>query len=529
VRRGQLISMWAVIASVAVGLRYWHLRTGLAQGFFFPDEIVFHDRIAAFFPPSWAALVPRGRLWSPTLYSTASAVAALGAHGVGLIGLPHLGIWFWGFLLVARVVAVLASLATIPITACVGTRAFGRAVGLLAAALVAVAPIEVMQAHFASVDPMLVLWMTAATTAALHLAPTGSATAAALGGAAVGLAFATKYSGLAGLVPVAWALGEYAWRTRAVGQTSALALVALVAALAAAAIACPAYVVRTRDVLQEMRVLADANMIGQGQNNFVPASLGWYGRPHLYELVVGLPFALGFSFAALALAGVLVAAVRWSAADRILLAAIVPYFLAITSSDATFHRYLMPIVPPLAVLGARAVFASGVSAVRLAIALLVVAHTAAYGASLVARLVPDQQEAVAAIAREHRAADANARVVVPNVLFPYTGLLAFLRPAGIVPTEVAFGHWTEARPEVVILPEWVAVFVRRSPPSPDAVAELDRLESGAAGYREALRLPPAWFLHDGVYARLDPALRTDWWGRTGFRVYVRRAADAERF
>src|SRR5439155_1333903 len=80
------------------------------------------------------------------------------------------------------------------------------------------------------------------------------------------------------------------------------------------------------------------------------ATRGGAWRP----LGAGLPFGLGWPLAVVALAGVVVALRRHELADRIVLAALLPYFLVIGSSRVTFSRYLLPLFPGLLLLAARA-------------------------------------------------------------------------------------------------------------------------------------------------------------------------------
>jgi hypothetical protein len=476
---------------------------------------------------SWTSFVPTGPLWYPSLYGNVSGLTAVGATALGVMPTFPVGKGDYGCLLMARIVGAAAGVASVGATAALGGRLFGRDAGLLAAALVAVAPVEVMQAHFASADSMLTLWMTVATLSAVSLLRTASVRAAVLAGLAAGLAAAAKYPGFAALAPIGWALAEQAWRTRAWGRVLGLGLVVAAVAVSTAIVGSPVYAFRWHDVFAEMRHLRWAAQVGEAQNAVVSATLGWYGRPGLYQLAAGLPFTLGLSFYALALAGCTLAFVRRTDADRLLAVASVPYFVVITSTPATCHRYLMPLVPILAVLGARAAFAIPARRLALATAVLVVAHTAIYTTSLVARLGPSQQIEVAQWLGERR--DPPPRIVMPDVLAQYSGLGRFLGGQHVSVEWAASGHWLDTTPDLVLLPEWVAVGVRRNRGLNAAASDLDRLEAPAGDYREAMHWPPSWFLHDDVLAWLDPGLRTDWFGRTGFRLYVRRAADDGRF
>jgi hypothetical protein len=206
------------------------------------------------------------------------------------------------------------------------------------------------------------------------------------------------------------------------------------------------------------------------------------------------------------------------------MAAALPYFLVIGDFGMTPLRYFMPLVPVLAILAARAVLETpSRKTVGIVVALVVVLHTAVFTATLVPRLGYEQQSAVVEWLRTHlpRAPSGSPpRVEMPDTFAAYSQLPMFLGRAHIKPEFTAFGRWLEEAPDAFLLPEWLAILIRRLPLSAHAVEQLDALESGALGYREAARWPPSWFLHEGLYARIDPALRTVWHGREGVRVYV---------
>jgi len=130
------------------------------------------------------------------------------------------------------------------------------------------------------------------------------------------------------------------------------------------------------------------------QNNYLVPSLGWYGRPYLYQLVAGLPFGLGWPLAVVALAGVVVALRRHELADRIVLAALLPYFLVIGSSRVTFSRYLLPLFPGLLLLAARAL-CDLPRAPRAALLATVLAYSLVLATSQVARFSTRQQREIA--------------------------------------------------------------------------------------------------------------------------------------
>ena len=479
-------------------------------------------RVGMFFPLSRRSFNTPIWYFYPTLYSTVAGLCTAAGVQLGMMAPPVRDAPFLDAILVSRLVGAAASLGTLGLVGWLGTRAFGRATGLLAMVLFAVVPVDVLQVHFASVDPMLTLWMMATLVASYGVARSGSWARVVLAGVAAGLATATKFTGAAGLAVVGWGIAESALRHRAWGRAAGQVLVAVAIAVATAVVACTACVLQREGYLREMARLQSLISQGGGLNSSLTTTLGWYGRPYLYQLVVGLPFALGVSLWVVAAAGVGVAALRRTLADRLLAVAIVPYFAIVGGYGAIYPRYLMPLVPPLVLLAARALVGTGSwPRARAALAAVVAVHTLVFSASLVERFAYDQQVDVARwVAARAATTGSSPRIRIPEPWAGYSGLLEPLAREHLKAEPAAWGHWLEQSPDVFLLPEWAAIYVRRTP-MPAAVAELDALEAGVAGYEEAKRWAPSWFLHEELYGWLDPGLRSEWYGRTGVRVYVR--------
>ncbi len=131
----------------------------------------------------------------------------------------------------ARLPAFIASLLLIPLTAQLARRLTGdRLAGLLAAAIMAVAPLAVQFSATAFGDPLLTVWLVAALYAAAEPGRTGTRRAGPLwAGLLFGLALATKYQALLFaplLLGVAWLAG---WRridwARGVAEMAAVLLI----------------------------------------------------------------------------------------------------------------------------------------------------------------------------------------------------------------------------------------------------------------------------------------------------------------
>jgi 4-amino-4-deoxy-L-arabinose transferase-like glycosyltransferase len=229
--------------------------------------------------------------------------------------------------LVARLVVVAFALGAVAATWWLGRAAYGSVAAVVGAAAVAVDSTHVDYSRAAVTDVPLTL----AVAVALALLVRGRLELAAV---AVGVAMGFKYPGVFLLVPLAVA----AW-----GQWRRLAVSLALAALTFAATS-PFLFVHLGDAID------DASRVQER------AREGWLGFEHdhvaplayLDRLWEGIgPFLL------VALAGLAAAAVRRSRADLVLGSFVVVYFLDLLTIGAHFDRYVLPLVPPLAVLAGR--------------------------------------------------------------------------------------------------------------------------------------------------------------------------------
>lgn len=526
-RRGSIVLAVVPIATLAIALRAWRLGWGLPRGWF-PDEMFFTFPAAGFVPLRRASFA---LTWFnyPALFGYLAGASTALCYAVGLhAGQPH------GFspstILVTRATSAAAGVASVGLLGVAGTRLYGSVgVGLLAAALLAVTPFHVLHSHIAAVDVLLAGTTIATMLAAHRLVVRGDRWSAAAAGAAAGLAFASKQPGLAMLAPVAWAVCEAGWRAQRPARVVMLGLVAAAGFVVAYTMACPPCV-RHWDKMLEAMSMHRVTQLGLARfpNNRLAPTLGWYARPYVYQLVASLPFCLGWSLDALAMVGVGLAAWRREAGDRVVLATLIPYFVTICIGGTVFPRLMLPLLPGLVLLAARAlVVVPGPRSVRAVVATAVLAHTLALTVTHVARFSSDQQQDVArwlaaTAAERPRAADAPFRVAVPTLgRLDYYRLVGPLRDAGLTPLPTADGHWLDDNPDAFVLPEWTEIAIRRDEPDGATARELDRLESGAAGYHLARRWRSTYLERD-LYTRLDPAFAGDLWqGEIGFAVFIR--------
>jgi hypothetical protein len=516
----------ALAILLGVALRATSLHWGLADGMWFPDEGLWGLRIDPRTPavvaddPTVCLVYPTGFEYATRAVHAVTTGAGVFASANGTIvqRSPEAEVNdapFVGIVAAARVASATASVVGIVLAAVATTRFYGPTAGIVAAFLVATSPFDVLQTHVAAVDPLLATLAIGVLLASWHLARAGTVVAALIAGALVGIAFATKYTGLAFLCPVAWAVLEAGPSRRRVllGGTATLA------AVVAAALTCPRCAMRPGDVLD---ILAWHRALSQDppfDNNRLAASVGWYARPWLYQLTAALPYMMGVAAYLLALCGVIVAVMRRTLADRLVLALVVPYFLVIGAAQATFPRHLLAVVPALLLLGARVVGEITRPALRRTIAGVVIAYSLALAATHVARLGWYQQEAVAQAIADRVAGAPNVRVAEPEY-GPYFRLRWPLARHGIALEARPPGRWLSPRPRFLVVPDWYATAIRRDDRDPELRRELDALESGSSGYRPVERLATPWYLQQPLDAWLDPALAVDLWqGAIGFTVY----------
>ncbi len=250
--------------------------------------------------------------------------------------------------LLARWLSVILGIATVLLVFVWARRLMNRWAAFIAAILLATFPMHVQHSHFATVDVPLTLL----TTLTLYLAASAESKRRMLLAAFVaGLATAVKYS----VAPALWLtlITLWAWRVRwfvALGR-----LIAITVAMGAGfLLGCPYSVLAFnefwRDFYWETFV---HSRIGHG---YVFAETG---NGHWFHLTVNLPAALGVPAILLAIAGILPIGSSAPLEDpeqenfrrRTIVSTVVftlAYFVPLGFAQVRFARYLMPLLPILA-------------------------------------------------------------------------------------------------------------------------------------------------------------------------------------
>ncbi len=291
---------------LAAVLRLVGIRYGLPLAVLNPDE-------SSIVPRAWQ--IGNGHL-DPGWYDYPSLLMGLLAPVQAFFGAPSY--------LAARFVAVVIGLGGVGATWWLGRRAYGTGAAIVGAAAVAVATTHVAYSRMAVTDVLLTL----AVTCVLALAVEGRLEWAGL---AVGLAASAKYPGALAVVPVVVA----GWgRWRALGRAAGLAV-------AGFALTSPFVLIHAGSAwndISRVQRLARAGWLGFENDSITPSPISTAsgrrsGRCSSSRLSASSP-----------------PLVRRSRTDLILLSFVAVYWLSLMPEQAHFDRYVLPLVPVLAVL-----------------------------------------------------------------------------------------------------------------------------------------------------------------------------------
>lgn len=395
-RQGGTSLAVAAILVAAAALRVWGIGFGLPLTAAHPDE----SRVAAEAIEIASGTLRPSFFNYPTLF-----MYVLGAADVAYCGartaagaapsiadcLQRWRVDHEAFFLMARLLSAAAGTITVLLVYVLGARLFDRMTGLAGAALAAVAFLHVRDSHFGVTDVAMTMMTVLAAVMVVRAhdraAATGGGTRAfALAGVAAGLAASTKYNAL---VVAATAAVSVALLWRAEGAAAGRNARALrragawTAALAAGFFAGTPYA-----LVEPARFWRDASgeALHLQAGHAINLGVGW-----AYHFAVTLRYGLTIPMLAAGLAGA--AWMAWTRPPRaaLLLAFPVVYYCVAGRGHTVFARYMVPVVPFLALAagGFAASLARALSARvrRLPSAVACAALVAAVGAASTAKAV----------------------------------------------------------------------------------------------------------------------------------------------
>ncbi|MCX6345627.1 MAG: glycosyltransferase family 39 protein [Armatimonadetes bacterium] len=355
--------IWIALAAIlilAAALRFYGLRWGLPNDLhaysYHPDEFLTVGSSARI-----AGLVDGHRTLNPGLYNYPSlylylsALSMMVGNGYGLLGGSQ------STYLAARIVTALMGVGAVGATYWAGRVMFGTTAGILAAFILAIAPIHVQHSHFATVDVPSTLFIALCLGFSALILKRGSWRDYILAGVMAGLAGGTKYNAVL-VIFAPMAAHFLATSQSSILQTAQHSILSSVegcgrrstlsrlkAALGIKLWLIPACAIAAFIISTPGSLLYTSQFLHGITYEMLHASKGHglvfagTGNGFLYTFVplsYGLGFMLAMVFTAAAIWGL------WKRDRRILmlLAFVAPYYILISVSQVRFARYAMPMI-----------------------------------------------------------------------------------------------------------------------------------------------------------------------------------------
>ncbi len=237
---------------------------------------------------------------------------------------------------------------TVLLTYLMGTRLYGRRVGLLAGFLLAACPLHVQNSHYITTDVFLTFLVLLTLFFAVQLSQRGWTRDYIYTGIGIGLAVATKFSALPLLAPFGVACLVRVAVERRFFPIVGKALLAVLAVGSAFFIGQPYAILNwerySHDIQEQSGMVRNAGRF--------PYTNQYIGTPkYFYELeqmiLWGMAPALGITAVVGAGARLWNLLRERNSTDLVLLAYVVPFFLVTGWFEVKFPRYLLPIYPIL--------------------------------------------------------------------------------------------------------------------------------------------------------------------------------------
>lgn len=265
-----------------------------------------------------------------------------------------------GLALLGRVLSALFDLGTVVLTFLMGRRLYGVGAGLAASLLVSSTVLHVQLSHFYAVDTILTFFLMAGVYLAITVVDRPSPGRIVLTGLVAGLAISTKVSAAPVLLPCALAFllaergdgGREAWIEGAAKVLRSL-LIALPVAGAVFFLFHP-YVLL--DPAPFLRDIGFESAMVRGQM-LLPYTVQYLGTvPVVYQVGTLFFWGAGPALVTAMIGGLALFAVRLMRGRRpaewVLAAWLIPYMVITFSFQVKFQRYMLPVLPGLAVLAA---------------------------------------------------------------------------------------------------------------------------------------------------------------------------------
>ena len=360
------------ILALALALRLWGITWGLPSATHYfsyhPDETRMLQQSSLAMNVFTAHLLPHFYNYgSLQLYFVCFANTLAALFGAVDIVPKNFDVWYpqWGKMyLIGRLLTVGMGVGTVWATYAVGATLWGRRAGLFAALILAITPLHAQHSHFLTVDVPATFWVMLSLLWSARLATNSPKPlrAALLAGLFAGLAAATKYNMVLVLLPALAASYLNSSPSRLcpsallrIGRVGACAGVGLLAFFAA----CPGALLETSTFLKDIRFEA-VHVQNRDDPTFRDSGNGF-----LYHITHNLDVGLGLPLLLLVLVSIGYASYRRERGDALLAAFALPYYVLISVVAVRYARYVIPLLPILALWTGRMLSEGSRSSLRL--------------------------------------------------------------------------------------------------------------------------------------------------------------------
>ena len=338
--RKSTLALLILIILIGLALRIWGIRWGLPSGqrlgTYHPDELVL---LSASSSINLMKLQLNPHFYNyPSLLIYLLSLTFSSVAGRGLLNSGRVADLY----IVARLLCALFGVISIYAVFLAGKRLYNTNAGLIAAGILAIMPLHVQHSHFLAVDVPAAFFVTATLGAAAFLLRDARLRTYILAGALAGLAAGTKYN--CGLIFLS-VITAGIFSAKAARRNCLIPLVAaLFAAILAFIFVTPGAILWPQEFLRGFTYEFSHAASGHGYV-FEAIGPGW-----LYTLTNSLGKGMGWPLLILSLFAAVYALLRRRREDLVILAFVVPYYLIISLSAVHFARYVLPLLPPLAIL-----------------------------------------------------------------------------------------------------------------------------------------------------------------------------------
>lgn len=326
----------ACILALAAALRLIGLRWGLPNDLhsysYHPDEFLIMG--AAFFMYLNRSLDP-GLYNYPSLYIYLCTAAIAVTVGYGLSSSAD------GVYLAARVVTMIMAVGAVAATYWAGREFFGEQQGLVAALILAVAPLHVQHSHFATVDVPCTLFIALTLGYAARVYKRGSWRDYIWAGIMAGLAAGTKYNAVIVIFSV---IAAHFISQRKTSVFSGKLWGSIGCTIAAFIISTPGCILHTSEFIHGLTY--EMKHVSHGHGLVFAGT----GNGLVYTFTSSLVSGLGPFLALIFLLSVITVIVKRDRRALIILVFAIPYYVLISLSQVRFARYTLPMYPAIVVL-----------------------------------------------------------------------------------------------------------------------------------------------------------------------------------